>query len=284
MNEGDKSDVSEEDFSGSDSKELLSDVEYIDEDGNPVDKSDVEEGMYEYAEEYMEEPITPEHSEVQPEEPKITGGSNSFEDVYSSKIDLLEKSTHKNNPIENRDLSELQKIAETEQEKSTADEILKDIGEISGIPLSELTKKYVQENKAEEVQPEDHSEILLKLSNPRSQINTDTDELIRKAQESHEEIEKIRQEHSQIQHIPKVDAEIKLPTEDEKNEDLFRKLTMKNPVSKPQITDNKEEPYVYNNGHPHIGTTFSMDTISSLTRRLFNSDEAVKKLNKNKKA
>ena len=145
------------------------------------------------------------------------------------------------------------------------------------------------------------------ISNPRARINTNTDELIRKAQESQKEVEQIQEqpiipENSQIQpEQPKIHQEtefhqyepiqetskepVRELTEEEKNEELFKKLTMKNPTIKTQQSNSyeKEEPYVYNKGHPHIGTTYSMDTISSLTKRLFNSDDAVKKLDKNKK-
>jgi len=66
------------------------------------------------------------------------------------------------------------------------------------------------------------------------------------------------------------------------NEDLLRKLTMPTKSQPVEIVKNneneetKKDPYIYQQGHPHLGTTFTMDTISDLARNLFSNPSSKK--------
>ncbi len=78
-------------------------------------------------------------------------------------------------------------------------------------------------------------------------------------------------------------AEKKDVFDDDKNTLLLKRLTMPSintqgtvPV-KDNSEDSKENPLIYRKGHPHLGTTFGMDTITNLTQRLFNSDKGFEK-------
>ena len=125
-------------------------------------------------------------------------------------------------------------------------------------PQEELIQETIQPDPVQETQPQ---EIIQEIQEPVEEI-----------QQPEPVVEEPIQEEKQ-----------------ETNEDLLQKLSMSN-KSSPEVAPEKtnsedsiEDPYIYRKGHPHLGTNFSMDTISNLANKIFNTDEAVDKLNKTKK-
>ena len=41
--------------------------------------------------------------------------------------------------------------------------------------------------------------------------------------------------------------------------------------------ETKDDPHIYKKGHPHLGSTYDMSTISELTRKIYGTDEGLKK-------
>ncbi len=120
---------------------------------------------------------------------------------------------------------------------------------------------------------------------PQEQINNYQSQVTEPVQT--QPVEPVQPEPQQVEEPAPVQTQTS-ETEDS-NESLLQKLSLaqnKPQGIQPEKTnegDSISNPYIYRKGHPHLGQNFSMDTISNLTERIFNSDDAVNKLKPKKK-
>jgi len=299
MTEGDTEDFSEvpEESQG---------YEYVDEQGNPIDPADLDQyepvdAKPEEAQEQVESPVVAEAQEIFsqeiPEEQPKTIESFRPENTASEYEEML------------RDVSEIAGIpleelkAKLRARKSAAQTFLPKAPTPIIIPQPKIEEKTPAEfdkmhlleqakvAQVEQTTPKPIEQIKQKKDPFSDELNIDL--LRRLSMPGQSQQQMIYDAPIPKPEPPKTkpvsSARKGEPFDDSANTELLRRLTM--PArdhqgvmpARDDSGDSKEKPLIYRKGHPHLGSTYGMDTISNLTNRIFNSDEAVKKLGVEKK-
>jgi len=239
------------------SEEESVEYEYVDEDGNPIPAEKLDEYETIDEDEYDEPDDNEDPLDEEPEE-------ESTQTIEQHRPELS-YNLHQNTAEEN-------------------DEILRDIGDLTGIPIEELRskKKFDQDTqKLEETREETEDPIISQLTKI---ANSEKEEIIEQTPEESDKNYLINQAKASQEKIQKP-LELLDKKQAEENDELLQKLSMSKPPhysAEPEREKINVEQF-HKKDHPHIGSSYSMDTIESITKRIFNTDEALERLNKAKK-
>ena len=160
-----------------------------------------------------------------------------------------------------------EEVPQDVQKSLTQTDFNQSIQEENNTEIKELQQNTIEENPIQKI--EEFRQIT------QEQIDSPPQETIMPPEIKQEVIEKPLIQETHLEQSTQ-----------EENKELLDKITMpsqKNNQMNPEKDNNEEtikDPHIYKQGHPHIGSSYDMDTITNLTNRIYNTDEAVNKLKK----